>query len=219
MTDLSSPGQRVKQMRVPRLIAVLSLFPLACGDDRGGGSGFSEGETGDSVGDGDGDPGDGDPGDGDPGDGDPGDGDPGDGDPGDGDPGDGDPGDGDPGDGDPGDGDPGDGDGDTQERCPLALALVPCDGDDNDPLHALGLNCPGEPPETIPLSAVTFSANDNASWKVAAQFGSSGDWSAHEGEKLLIISTGELTNPNNTGQVILGSKDAQPGTDNGNPDN
>src|SRR5690606_33179354 len=135
MTDLSSPGQRVKQMRVPRLIAVLSLFPLACGDDRGGGSGFSEGETGDSVGDGDGDPGDGDPGDGDPGDGD-------------------------PGDGDPGDGDPGDGDGDTQARCPLALALVPCDGDDNDPLHALGLNCPGEPPETIPLSAVTFSAND-----------------------------------------------------------
>jgi hypothetical protein len=111
------------------------LLLSACGDDTGR---ANPSETGDGIGDGDGDPssGDGDEsptsGDGDPssGDGDPSSGD-GDGD-GDGDPtsGDGDPtsgdGDGDPGDGD-GDGDPGDGDGDPvgppiPETCQQALA-------------------------------------------------------------------------------------------------
>ncbi|MFO7567465.1 MAG: choice-of-anchor L domain-containing protein [Enhygromyxa sp.] len=204
-----------------RLVVLLSLLPLACGDDRGGDSGaFSESETG-LADAGEDDQGETDSGDGDPGDGD---GEPGDGD---GEPGDGDgeagDGDGEAGDGDgeagDGDGEAGDGDGDPDELCPLALALVPCDGADDDPLHALGLDCPGDPPQSIPLSAVTFTANDGNSWKVAKQFGSSGDWSPHEGEKVLIISTGTLTNPNNDGAVVLPAEDAQIGTDNGNPDN
>jgi hypothetical protein len=234
-------------MKVPsRRAAFLFLFPLACGgggNDAGtggfstageSGTGNESNETGTGTvtgdGDGDGDPGDGDgdpgDGDGDPGDGDgdpgDGDGDPGDGDgdsgdgDGDGDTGDGD-GDGDTGDGD-GDGDTGDGDGDPIIPCPLQDAHVPCDDLDADPFHALGLGCPGNPPATTPVSATTFNASDSDSWKVAEQFGTSGTWSAHEGEKLLIISTGTLPDPNNMGQVVLASGAAQPGTDNGNND-
>jgi hypothetical protein len=216
-------------MHARKLLVLFSLLPLACGDagDNATG-GFTDGTAEDATstadnGDGDGDTGDGDPGDGDgdpgDGDGDPGDGD---GDPGDGD-GDGDPGDGDgdPGDGDgdtgDGDGDTGDGDGDGDPVCPLAQMLVPCDDADDDPLHAIGLGCPGAAPESIPLAAVTFTATA-ASFKVAAQFGSSGDWAAHEGEKLLIISTGTLPNPDN-GAVVLGEGDGEVGTANANADN
>jgi hypothetical protein len=201
---------------------LLALLPLACGDDSDNATGgFTDG-TGDAttnanIGDGDGDSGDGDgePGDGD-GDGEPGDGD-GDGEPGDGD-GDGDSGDGDgDGDGDSGDGDGDSGDGDGDPVCPLAEMLVPCDDLDNDPLHAIGLGCPGDAPESIPVAAAAFTSNA-AAYKVAAQFGSSGDWAAHEGEKLLIISTGTLPNPNN-GAVVLGEGDGEIGTPNPNPDN
>jgi hypothetical protein len=102
--------------------------------------------------------------------------------------------------------------------CPLADAHVPCDADDDDPFHAIGLDCPGQSPESTPISGSSFSSPDNDAWKVANQFGSSGDWTAHEGEKLLIISTGELTDPDNQGAVILDEGIAQPGTGNGNPD-
>ncbi len=51
------------------------------------------------------------------------------------------------------------------------------------------------------------------------EFGTSGDWVAHEGDKLLIISTGTLVNPNAQGQVVLPAKDAQVGTPNTNLDN
>ncbi|MFO7561904.1 MAG: choice-of-anchor L domain-containing protein [Enhygromyxa sp.] len=209
-----------------------------------GETGDDNGEASEAEAEGDGDPGDGDPGDGDgdpgdgdgdpgDGDGDPGDGDgdpgDGDGDPGDGDgdpgDGDGDPGDGDgdpgDGDGDPGDGDgdPGDGDGDGDNNsCSLADNLVPCDHMDNDPMHAIGLNCPGGAPTGIPITNSSFNGVNN-SWRVASQFGSSGDWAAQEGQKLLIITTGVLPTPNNNGAVVLGTGAAQDGTANNNPDN
>jgi hypothetical protein len=195
-------------MHSRKLLVLFALLPLACGDDGDAATGgFTDGTTNAETGsgDGDGDTGDGD---GDTGDGD---GDTGDGD---GDTGDGD---GDPGDGDGDTGD-GDGDGDGDPICPLAQALVPCDDLDDDPLHAIGLGCPGDAPESIPVSAVTFMSNA-AAYKVAAQFGTSGDFAAHEGEKLLIISTGSLPNPDNDGQVVLGEGDGQVGTPNGNPDN
>jgi hypothetical protein len=118
------------------------------------------------------------------------------------------------GDGDTGDGD-GDGDGDLP--CPLAEALVACDDQDDDPFHAIGLNCPGNPPESIPLSSATFNS-DPAAVKVAAQFGSSGDWAAHEGEKVLIISTGTLPSPDDDGRVVLGEGEGEIGNANTNPD-
>ena len=114
-----------------------------------------------------------------------------------------------------GDGDPGDGDGD--EPCVLAEALVPCDHQDDDPFHAIGLNCPGYPPDSIPLSSELFSS-DAPAVQVAEQFGSSGDWGAREGEKLLIISTGTLPSPDDDGRVILEEAAGEIGTANSNPD-
>lgn len=115
--------------------------------------------------------------------------------------------------------DAGDGDGDTDdEPCPLAEALVPCDDEDDDPFHAIGLNCPGEPPETIPLTSSTF-LSDPSPVKVAEQFGSSGDWVAREGEKVLILSTGNLPPLDEDGQVVLSPGAAEMGTDNSNPNN
>jgi hypothetical protein len=116
-----------------------------------------------------------------------------------------------------GDGDTGDGDGDGEPPCPVADALVPCDDQDDDPFHAIGLNCPGAPPESIPLSSATFNS-DAPAVKVAAQFGSSGDWDAREGEKVLIISTGTLPIPDDDGRVVLGQGEGEDGTQNTNPD-
>jgi hypothetical protein len=114
----------------------------------------------------------------------------------------------------------GDGDGDTGGDLPCVLQdeHLPCDDQDDDPFHALGLDCNGNSPEATPISQSTFNSSDDNAYKVAKQFGSSGLWSAHEGEKLLIISTGELTDPNQDGEVILPQGAAQPGTDNGNQD-
>lgn len=127
-------------------------------------------------------------------------------------------GDGDTGDGD-GDGGDGDGDGDGDEPpCPLAEMLVPCDDQDDDPFHAIGLNCPGSAPESIPLISATFNS-DPPAVQVAEQFGSSGDWDAREGEKVLIISTGTLPNPDNLGRVVLAEAEGEIGSANTNPDN
>ncbi|WP_181198140.1 choice-of-anchor L domain-containing protein [Enhygromyxa salina] len=192
---------------------------------------FDERETmGDAtevVGDGEDEPGDGDSNDGD------GDGDGnGDGD-GDGDSGDGD-GDGDPGDGD-GDGDPGDGDGDGP-LCGAPEHYADCDFNDQDdltdsPFAALGLGCTGPDSETIPVVEPALTANNPASWRVATHFGEAEGphfggylWAAHDNEfvspggdlpdippntsgAILILSTGLLPEPDESGGVVL-----QPGS-------
>jgi hypothetical protein len=194
----------------------------------GDGDGDLDGGTGDSSdgnsGDGDGDPdagdGDGDPdagdGDGDPdaGDGD-GDGDPDAGD-GDGDPdaGDGD-GDGDPdgGDGD-GDGDPDGGDGDGDPNCGAPGDHITCDdwGGNVTALQAIGLNCPGDANNSTQTTAASFTAPDAATWRIATQYGTSGDWVPSEGESLLVISSGRIPAPSMAG--IITSQGNQQDTNN-----
>jgi hypothetical protein len=212
--------------RVLILTTSLGLLGLACADDSNNDQGndslesfdvgdehpFDTGESSDSnSGDGDGDTGDGD-GDGDTGDGD-GDGEPGDGD---GDTGDGD-GDGDTGDGDgDGDGDTGDGDGDTGDgdgdtggdgdgdpNCGAPADHITCDdwGGNVTPLQAIGLNCPGDATNSTSTTAASFTAPDAATWRIATQYGTSGDWVASEGESMLVISSGRIPAANGQGLI------------------
>jgi hypothetical protein len=198
----------------------LGLLSLACSDggssgDQGSGlvdDGVSDGTTFDGEddsgedgtsdsgeGDGDGDSGDGD-GDGDTDSGD-GDGDSGDGD-GDGDAGDGD-GDPDGGDGD-GDGDTDSGDGDGDPNCGAPGEHITCDdwgGGAVTAMQAIGLNCPGTPNNSTQTTAASFTAPDAATWRIATQYGTSGDWVPSEGESLLVISSGRLPTPNGAGLV------------------
>jgi hypothetical protein len=207
---------------------MLSLLPLACGDDRGGDDEVadtamtaedtdtnetgSEGESGESESE---------SGDGDTTGSESGDGDTIGTETAEGDTTETETGDGDTTETETGDGDTTEtGDGETGDPlCPLAEALVPCDADDDDPFHAIGVGCPGDAPASIPISGSVFTSPDAGAWKVAEEFGTSGDWTPHEGEKLLIISTGALPNPNMSGQVVLGEADTQIGTANGNADN
>ncbi|MCA9714663.1 MAG: choice-of-anchor L domain-containing protein, partial [Myxococcales bacterium] len=93
--------------------------------------------------------------------------------------------------------------------------LVPCDGDDDDQFHAIGVNCPGNGPNTfIDSTNEEFSSANNQNslrpWRVARGFGTAEDpmapgellFRAREGEKFLLLSTGRLKPPNNEGVVI-----------------
>jgi hypothetical protein len=196
------------------LTTSLGLLCLACADDgsngdqgtslndstslSGDGDGdAAEGNSNSTTGDGDGDdPGDGD-GDSGDGDGDSGDGD-GDSGDGDGDSGDGD---GDSGDGD-GDGDTG-GDGDGDPNCGAPGDHITCDawGDNVTALQALGLNCPGDANNSTQTTAASFTAPDAATWRIATQYGTSGDWVPSEGESLLVISSGRIPAANMAGLI------------------
>jgi hypothetical protein len=125
-------------------------------------------------------------------------------DPGDGDPGDGD-GDGD-GDGESGDGD-GDGDGDDEEgdtagykfdlspfpdgegngsNCTVPVHVA-CDDEDDDPWHALGINCPGE----LEFD-VAYTGDPQQLYVHTGQLGTynPATYPVLEGEKMLILSSG-----------------------------
>jgi hypothetical protein len=208
-------------------MAALGLASLACADDGNGddvtdwadtletfeapdgdsetaeGNDSNSGDGDGDGGDGDGDGGDGD-GDGGDGDGDAGDGD-GDGDGGDGDgDGDGDGGDGDgDGDGDGGDGDGDGGDGDGDPNCGAPADHLTCDdwGNNVTQLQAIGLNCPGDATNSTQTTAASWTAPDAATWRVATQYGTSGDWVPSEGESLLVISSGRIPVPNQQGLI------------------
>jgi hypothetical protein len=216
------------------LMCSLGLLSLACADDQADdqGSGSLDSDSLSTLGDGDGDTGESNGSNSDTGDGDPdagdGDGDPdagdGDGDPdaGDGD-GDGAPGDGDgdagDGDGDPdggdGDGDPTGGDGDGDDCIPPDH--ITCDnwGDQVSALQAIGINCPGDETNSVQTTAASWTAPDPATWRLATQYGTSGDWVPTEGEQLLVISSGRIPAPN--GQGLINANGNQQETN--NPDN
>jgi hypothetical protein len=217
------------------LTTSLGLLSLACADDGGnddrasadaaswtnstyddsdGDSDESNSNSNSGDGDGDGDDPDSGDGDGDPdsGDGD-GDGDPGDGD---GDSGDGD-GDSGDGDGDSGDGDGDSGDGDGDPNCGAPGDHITCDdwGGPVTAMQAIGLNCPGDPNNSTQTTAASFTAPDAATWRIATQYGTSGDWVPSEGESLLVISSGRIPAPNGAG--LINSQGNQ--QDTSNPDN
>jgi hypothetical protein len=112
------------------------------------------------------------------------------------------------------------------ELCEAPGFVIPCDADSNDPFHAMGLNCPGSPDETIPISNQFFNSPDPQAYRIARQLGSYIDpntneplWGPTEGEKFLFISTGHLAAPDVNGVITMASGIHNGGVANGNPSN
>jgi len=116
------------------------------------------------------------------------------------------------------------------EVCEAPGQLIPCDAESDEVLHALGLACNtlgadySDPEQHIPVADVVFTSPDKDAYRVAKQFGSHvvGDvpaWGPTEGEKFLLISTGNLPEVNEKGVVLAEPGEAQTGmTQNDNPD-
>lgn len=124
-------------------------------------------------------------------------------------------------------GDPTTGTTGDEPYCEFVDEKVSCDGDDNDPLKALGFNCDGDDYAVTLTPIVDIQdALDSDSWRVVTGFGLAKDpddpalpfWGPQEGEKFLVISTGDLRDPfMQTGLLVNGIDDASPGLDNDNP--
>lgn len=113
------------------------------------------------------------------------------------------------------------------EICEAPGLLNVCDdGDDSDPFHALGLNCPGAPDNTLPIKKSSFNSQQVA-FTVARGFGSAEDpnspgellFRPREGEKLLIVSTGRVGALNDEGVLIEDAGSQFDNDNNFNPDN
>jgi len=108
--------------------------------------------------------------------------------------------------------------------CPLAMMQEPCDADSMDPLHALGLNCSSlggdfkNNVNAVDAEGLSFQspplANGKRTWQVAKAYGTYIDpntdkpfWSALEGEKVLLISSGLLPMPDGQGTVKVADGD------------
>jgi hypothetical protein len=97
----------------------------------------------------------------------------------------------------------------TGEVCEAPGILLVCDDQDDDPFHALGLNCEGALENTIPITKSVFKSNKYG-FVVARGYGEAEDPDApgellfrpREGEKFLIISTGEIGPLGNDGVLI-----------------
>ena len=119
-------------------------------------------------------------------------------------------------------GETGEGEGSTGEAplCPLALMHAPCDDVSDDPLHAIGLNCAvlGAPwvdkTNAVAVDKIEFVAapeqDGRRPWQVARAYGTFVDpdtqepfWSAREGDKILLLSSGLLPKPDADGVVIV----------------
>jgi hypothetical protein len=114
----------------------------------------------------------------------------------------------------------------TGEVCEAPGLLNVCDdGDDVDPFHALGLGCAGAPDNTLPITKSTF-ASKTVAYTVARGFGTAEDpgmpgkllFGPREGEKLLIISTGQVGDLNDEG-VLVEVTSQYDNANNFNPDN
>lgn len=112
----------------------------------------------------------------------------------------------------------------NDEECPLAEAHEPCDGDSNDALHAMGLNCTTAGPNwidhqnAVKVAKLDFQAppmlDGKRSWQVARSYGTYVDpmtqkpfWNSREGDKVLLISSGLLPPPDGQGAVIVEDSD------------
>jgi hypothetical protein len=104
--------------------------------------------------------------------------------------------------------------------CEAPGLLIVCDkGDDVDPFHAMGLGCEGAPENTLKISDEKL-VSKVVAYRVARGFGAAEDPDApgellfrpREGEKFLIVSTGQVTPPGDDGVVI----ESEPQYDNDN---
>lgn len=111
-----------------------------------------------------------------------------------------------------------------EEVCEAPGALVSCDSlaDQPSPLQAIGLDCPGDANEAIPLLAGQFLSTDPDAWRLATQYGTYIDgrsglplWGPTEGDQLLMISTGWIGQPDAMGRVTMDGLDLDA---NDNPD-
>ena len=110
------------------------------------------------------------------------------------------------------------------DQCPLFLMHEPCDADSTDALHAIGLNCTtlgGNFQDAINATALKnldFQApppmNGKRTWQVAKAYGTFIDpntklpfWSAREGDRLLMLSSGLLPMPDAQGVVKVADGD------------
>ena len=110
------------------------------------------------------------------------------------------------------------------DNCEAPGDLQPCDGNSNEWYHALGLNCPYDANQAIPISNPVFNSPAANAWRVARQFGThmvNGQplWGPTEGEQFLIISTGNIAAPNANGVITMSNGSHQMGVNNANPDN
>lgn len=64
----------------------------------------------------------------------------------------------------------------------------PCDAGSDDPLHAIGINCPGETPQV----KASFRGADRARG-IRSKFGTTEAFDPREGEKYLVLGTGDLS--------------------------
>lgn len=101
-------------------------------------------------------------------------------------------------------------------ECGAPAQHISCDawGEVVTPLQAIGLDCPGTPDNSTATTASSFNSVDDQAWRIATQYGTSGDWDASEGESVLVISTGRLPAPDERG-VIDNQGDVE---SNDNPD-
>jgi cysteine-rich repeat protein len=116
------------------------------------------------------------------------------------------------------------------EVCEAPGLVVPCDGESDDVLHAMGLGCDSlggewaDITKHIPVSNFQFKSKATTAYRVVRQFGTfmNGDtplWGPKEGEKFLLISTGNLPKANADGVLTAAPGSAQTGnTTNDNPD-
>ncbi|RMH00477.1 MAG: hypothetical protein D6705_00230, partial [Deltaproteobacteria bacterium] len=85
--------------------------------------------------------------------------------------------------------------------CPLAEMHQPCDDQDNDLFHAIGLNCTDLGGNFDDTNAVPITNTDvqyaqqggNKPWRVGTQFAAG--YMPQEGEKLLVIASGWIPGP------------------------
>ncbi len=116
------------------------------------------------------------------------------------------------------------------EVCQAPGQVIPCDAESDDVLHALGLACDtlgdeyADANKHIPIEKFSFNSPDTDAYRVAKQFGSHlvddvPIWGPKEGEKFLLISTGNLPPATPDGVVLAKPGSAQTGvTQNDNQD-
>ncbi|MEZ4427049.1 MAG: choice-of-anchor L domain-containing protein [Nannocystaceae bacterium] len=112
--------------------------------------------------------------------------------------------------------------------CMAPAEVAPCDSDLNyNRFHALELGCTEvvgyDESNATTILGTSFQSPDNDAWRVIKQLGThtvNGEpfWRARKGEKMLMITTGNLPLPDN-GVLVLPIGEGQTGiTDNDNPD-
>ncbi len=102
---------------------------------------------------------------------------------------------------------------------------LPCDAESDNVFHALGLGCAGPGNNVIPLLASAVHTSDPNAVRVAKQYGTYIDpvrgepaWSATEGERFVMLSTGYLAEVDAAGVVQMDPGVHQTNPPNDNPD-